>query len=115
MLPKALHPERPEAALAKRLGVGAIVLLLAGIVAAALLAPGWWPHRQAPKPDPTVAALIERVHALEEKQQALELRAWKLESDAMGLRADVAALSGRVVMIEKVVPVEAIRDRARQR
>ena len=69
----------------------------------------------APKPDPAVAALVKRVHLLEEKQAALELRAWKLESDLLATRADVAILGARVQAIERVVPVQAIRDRAAQR
>ena len=96
-------------ALMTRLGEWIVALLIIGVVVLAL---AFMPFSQPAKPDPAVAALVERVHALEEKQAALELRAWKLESDAMGLRADVAALSGRVAMIERVVPVQAIRDRA---
>lgn len=87
-----------------------LVIILAAAAIVALL-----PFAPAPKPDPAVAALVERVHALEEKQAALELRAWRLESDLMATRADVVILDARVQAIERVVPVQAIRDRANQR
>jgi len=94
----------------RRVDGGIIAIVLVVAVMAILLQPP--PVTEPPKPDP---ALIERVHALEEKQAALELRAWKLESDLLATRADVAILDARVQAIERVVPVQAIRDRAAQR
>ena len=95
-----------------RLGEWIVALVIILAVGAILV---FLPVVPAPKPDPAVAALVERVHLLEEKQAALELRAWKLESDLLATRADVAILGARVQAIERVVPVQAIRDRAAQR
>lgn len=96
--------------------VGIVAGLVVGVTVLALL-----PRTQAPKPSP-VAALVLRVDALEATVNALEIAAAAkqredtlLLAEVVRLQAEVVRANQRLQAIERVVPVQAIRDRAAQR
>lgn len=87
-------------------------LVFAVIVSLVILAGR--PKQMVSKPDPNPVTRSE-VDELRRRIESLELARWKTDQEVLAIKADVAALSGRVAMIEHVVPVQAIRDRANQK
>ena len=93
----------------------AIVLGLVAGLTAALLFLGITSLRASrpPQPDPAIAQLSQRVEALASRVEALELQAASLTADVGLTQGKVFALERRIRRLESVVPVQAIRDRAK--
>jgi outer membrane murein-binding lipoprotein Lpp len=66
-----------------------------------------------PQPDPAIAQLSQRVEALASQVEALELQAASLTADVGLTQGKVLVLERRIRRLESVVPVQAIRDRAK--
>lgn len=100
----------------RRLGEWIVALLVIGVcIALALLPFG----KAAPKTDPAVVAELNRlkveVEDWKRRVDAIELAQWKTDQHVTAIQADLAVVKAQQIMILKVVPIQAIRDRAVQR
>ena len=73
----------------------------------------------APRIDPATVARVERLEAevdvLRRQLAETDLARWKIENRIAAIEARVAIVDARTLTLMRVVPVQAIRDRARQR
>jgi hypothetical protein len=75
--------------------------------------------RRHPKANPATVARIERLGAevdvLRRQLAETDLARWKIENRISAIEARVAIVDARTLTLMRVVPVQAIRDRAAQR
>jgi hypothetical protein len=94
----------------------ALVLLYILVVSAVV---AFLPIHQAQTVDPATVARVERLEAevdvLRRQLAETDLARWKIENRISAIEARVAIVDARTLTLMRVVPVQAIRDRAAQR
>lgn len=93
-------------------GVGWLAAIFLGLAALSAFMGLRDERRHPPEPDPAIAELRGQVTQLAGRIEPLARRVAALTSDVDDMRGRVDMLERRIVALERVVPRQAIRDRA---
>ena len=91
----------------------AVIGIIAGLAIAVVAAQ--FATRRAPKPDPRIEQLASKVADLTLRFEAIERQHGVCIAGVAAVHGEVTLVRAQVKRLERVVPVQAIRDRARAR